>query len=239
MKKAILFYAVFVLSVLNLAALDITTVDGTVYKNVKVTNVLPNTVEFMYTKKDGTYVLRGVKMTRLTKNLQKKFNYSPAAAEKFAKQVAEFQAARNKLSQKYQQENIKLFKQQKKFTKELNHIKALLYAHRIRCWVHIIRQIPPTDCIGKVSMPQSTTKYGHLGSFYIRNLTGPQNIRIGTTIYPTGEVKSFEDGVFPVYDTSLSGLALQIFNEHKNSPDTSLSKTPGKGLVFPVNAEGK
>ncbi len=239
MKKAILFYAVFVLSVLNLAALDITTVDGTVYKNVKVTNVMPSTVEFMYTQKDGTYVLRGVKMTQLTKNLQKKFNYSPAKAEKFVKQVAEFQATRKKLFQKYHQENFKIFKQQKKFDLDLDHIKALLYAHRIKCWVHIIRQIPPSDCIGKISMPQSSTKYGNLGSFYIRNLTGPQNLRVGTVIYPTGEVKSLEDGVFPVYDTDFNGLALQILREQKNPPDTKVSKTPAKGLVFPVNAGGK
>ncbi len=238
MNKAILFCAFLALSAPNLSALNITTTDGTVYENVKVTNVLPNAVGFMYTKKDGTMVVRDVKMTSLTKDLQKKFDYSPNEAKKFEDQIAKFRAEKDKLAQKQHQEELSLFREQKKFAKELNHVKALLYTHRIECWAHIIRPVGK-DCIAKVSARQKTTKYGNLGSMYIRNLTGPQNIRIATTIYPTGKTKSFQDGMFPVYDANFNKYAMQLVKEGQTPPDEDLSTTPGKGMVFPVNAPKK
>ena len=102
MNKTILLFVVLALFSLNLAALDITTTKGIVYKNVEVTNVLPDAVGFIYVKKDGTEVLRDVELSLLTKDLQKKFNYSPPKAKKFKKHVAKFQADRAKLLQKTQ-----------------------------------------------------------------------------------------------------------------------------------------
>ena len=239
MNKTILFYVVLALFILNLSALDITTTDGKVYKNVEVTNVLPDAVGFIYTKKDGiSEVLRDVKMTMLTKDLQKKFNYSPEKAKKFKAKVDKFQAKRNQLLQKHHKKDLALFREHKKISKELDHIKALLHAHRIKCFVHIIRPVGK-DCIGKVSMPRSTTKYGHLGTVYVRNLTGPNLARIGTTIYPTGETKSFQDGMFPVYDANLNKYALQLFNEHKTPASGNPVAKPTKNMMFPANAPTK
>ena len=238
MNKTILSCVVFALSFLNLSALDITTTNGKVYKNVEVTNVLPDAIGFMYTKKDGTPVLRDVKMTLLSKDLQKKFNYSPVKAKEFTKKVAKFQSARDKLIQKHHKEDLKLFRQHQRFAKSLNHIKALLYAHRLNCRVHIIRPIGE-NCIGKVSTDPMTSKYGNLGSFYIRNLTGPQNQLLVATIYPTGETKSFQDGMFPVYDADLTKYALQLAMEHKTPSSGDLSEAPGKTMMFPANAPKK
>jgi len=241
MNKTILFCAVFALSALNLSALDITTTDGKVYKNVEITNILPDAIGFMYTKKDFTYVLRDVKMTLLTKDLQKKFNYSPQKAKKFQAQVNKFQGARARLEQKHHKEDLALFREHKKTSKELDHIKALLYAHRIECWVHILRVVGQ-DCLARVTKPYSSSKFGYLGKMYIRNLAGSQNALIGTTIYPTGETKSLQEGMFPVYDANLTKLALEILKKHENSPRGSGSipaLIPGKDVVFPVNAPKK
>ena len=239
MFKTILFCAVFAFSILNLSALNITTTDGKVYKNVTVTNVMPDAVGFMYTKADGvTMVLRDVKLALLTKDLQKKFNYSPKKAEEFKKQVAAFEHKRSKLLIKHHKEDLKLFREQKKIAKELEGIKALLKAHRIDCWVHVIRAVGKNDCIAEMTSTKSepaASGYGYLGKIYIRNLSGPQNTRLDVRLFPTGETKSFEDGSFPVYDTDLNGYALKILHE-KEMGETPV--TP-QGMEFPANAPKK
>jgi hypothetical protein len=174
---------------------------------------MPNAIGFMYTQDDGTITLRDVKLELLTKNLQNKFNYSVKSAKKFEAQVAKFQAARQKLKAKHHLEDLNLFRKQQAAAKELDHIKAALYTHRIVCWIHIVRTVGNRDCIAKVSMPKSSTKFGHLGTVYIRGLTGAQNERIGTTLYPTGKSESFQDGIFPVYDANLNHYALQILKQ--------------------------
>ena len=120
---------------------------------------------------------------------------------------------------------------------ELNQIKAALRAHQVKCWVHIIRPIGQ-DCIGNVSKPYSSLKYGHLGKLYVRNLTGPQNIRIGTVIYPTGETKSFQDGMFPVYDANLTKYALQILAKREKAAAEN-EPAPKEKMNFPANAPKK
>lgn len=213
MKKLFLSCIVFALTAVGVSALDITLKDGTVYKNAKVTNVMPNAIGFMYTKKDGTLTLRDVKLEQLTENLQKKYNYSPKSAKKFEAQVAKFQAERQKMEAKHHQESLDLLEKQKAVSKELDHIKAALYTHRIVCFVHIVRVVGDRDCIAKVAMPRSSTKFGHLGTVYVRGLIGSQNERIGVTLYPTGQTKSFQDGTFPVYDANLTHYALQILKQ--------------------------
>ena len=213
MKKLFLSCIVFALTAVGVSALDITLKDGTVYKNAKVTNVMPNAIGFMYTKKDGTLTLRDVKLEQLTENLQKKYNYSPKSAKKFEAQVAKFQAERQKMEAKHHQESLDLLEKQKAASKELDHIKAALYTHRIVCFVHIVRVVGDRDCIAKVAMPRSSTKFGHLGTVYVRGLIGSQNERIGVTLYPTGQTKSFQDGTFPVYDANLTHYALQILKQ--------------------------
>jgi hypothetical protein len=236
MNKAILFCAVFALFVLNISALDITTTDGTVYKNAKVTNILPDAIGFMYTKKNGVLAVRDLKINLLTKDLQKKFKYSPIKAANFKAQVDKFQAARAKLAQKHHKEELRLFREQKKTSKELDHIKALLHAHRVKCFVHIVRPIGQ-NCLGKIDMHRSTSKYGRLGIAYIRNLTGPQDELITATIYPTGKTRSFQEGMFPVYDADINKYALQILKEHENSSSGNSPVVPSKGMVFPENAQ--
>ena len=129
------------------------------FKDVKITNVLPNSVGFTYKTKDGTFVVRDIPMTSLTENLQKKFNYSPKKAKEFEEQVAKFQAARQKTPGKTSGGKQYAFQQQKLESDELDKIKALLYAHRIQCYIHIIRPIGE-DCIAKVDAPRTTDKYG-------------------------------------------------------------------------------
>jgi hypothetical protein len=240
MNKTILCCAVFALSTFNLSALDITTKSGKVYKNVEVTNVMPDSVGFMYTKKDGTDVLRDVELSLLTKNLQKKFKYSPKKSNVFKKRVVDFQKKRNKILQKHHQENLKLFHEQLKESKELDHIKALLHAHRIPCWIHITRSVGFNNCIGMMTTTQSASSsggYGRLGSVYVRGINGPQNIRVSAVLYPTGETISFEDGTFPVYETNLERYALKLFKEHKTPPVESA--TTAKKMIFPANAPNK
>jgi len=235
-----MFCLVSILSILNLSALDITTVDGKVYKNVTITNVMPDAVGFMYTKADGvTTVLRDIKLALLTKNLQKKFNYSPKKAEGFEKQANAYERKRNQLLIRHHQEDLKLFREQKKLAHELNDIKDLLRAHVINCWVHVIRGVGNNDCIADMTSTKSATSasgYGYLGKIFIRNLNGPQNTRLEVKLFPTGESRTFEDGTFPVYDTDLNGYALKILHE-KESGETPV--TPDQEMVFPANAPAK
>ena len=238
MNKTILFCLVSALSTINILALDITTRDGKVYKNVTITNVMPDAIGFMYTKKDFTPVLRDVQLSLLTKDLQKKFNYVPKKAIKFKKQVAIFQANRTRLTRKHHEEDLALFNKHMMISKELNHIKATLYVHRLKCWIHIVRVIGQ-DCIAKVSMPYSSDKFGHLGTVYVRNLTGSQNARIATTLYPTGKNKSFQDGIFPVYDANLNKYALSILKEKENQAAGLSPRKTNTNLVFPANAPKK
>ncbi|MDD5728803.1 MAG: hypothetical protein PHV59_09580 [Victivallales bacterium] len=223
MKKFFLPGIVLALTALNAQALNITTQDGKVYKNVTVTNVLPNAVGFMYTDKNGNLAIRDIDLALLTKDLQKKFNYSPQNAQTFTTQAAKFQKERDELLAKHHQEEMKLLQQQQNVSSELDHIKAALYTHRIVCWIHIIRAVDPDSCIAKVAMPRSAAKFGHLGMIYIRNLTGAQNARIGATLYPTGTTKTFQDGVFPVYDADLTSYALELLQqkEQDNSGNQS------------------
>lgn len=242
MIKTILFCVVFALCIINLSALDITTTDGKVYKNVQVTNVLPNAVGFTYTKKDGTMVLRDVKMTSLTKKMQEKFKYSPKKAEIFNKQVIAFQGKRNQILQKHHKEDLALFRKQKKMAKEFDQIRAALYAHRIKCWVHITRSVGFNNCIGEMTTTESASSsggYGRLGKIYVRNLSGSQNARVSAVLYPTGKDVSFEDGTFPVYDTNLNGYAQKIFNERKNSSAKNTPIVPSNNMIFPANAPKK
>ena len=241
MSRIILFCAVSALCALNLSALDITTTDGKVYKDVKVTNVLPNAVGFTYTKKDGTPVLRDVKMSMLTKNLQKKFNYSPKKAEKFEKQVIAFQNKRNEILIKHHKEDLALFRKQREMAKDIDHIKAALYAHRIKCYIHIKRSVSFNDCIGMMTTRESASSsggYGRLGSVYVRGLSGPQNERVSATLYPTGESKSFMDGTYPVYTTDLNKYALELFNEGKDASSIA-TPAPSDKMIFPANAPKK
>lgn len=238
MNKTILFCVVSALTVMNLAALDITTRDGKVYKNVTITNVMPDAIGFMYTKKNFTPVLRDIQLSLLTKDLQKKFNYSPVKAINFKKQVATFQEGRAKLAKKHHLEDLALFRKHKKISRELDHIKAMLHAHRLKCWVHIVRFIGQ-DCIAKIDLPYSSGKFGHWGTVFIRNLTGPQNERIATTIYPTGKTKTLQDGIFPVYDANLTKYALRILKEKENPSSGDSSGTTSSNLVFPANAPKK
>ena len=241
MIRTILFCAVSALFTLNLSALDITTTDGKVYKNVKVTNVMPNAVGFMYTKKDGTPVLRDVKMAMLTKELQKKFKYSPKKAKKFEEQVIEFQKRRNKILIKHQKEDLALFRKHREMAKDIDHIKAALYAHRIKCYIHITRSVGFNDCIGAMTLRQSATSaqgYGHLGNVYVLGLSGPQNERVSAIVYPTGKSKSFMDGTYPVYTTDLNKYALLLFNEGKSAASIN-TPAPSNKMIFPANAPKK
>lgn len=226
MNKASLICAVFALAALNVSALDITTADGTVYQDVDVTNVMPDAIGIAYIKKDGTYVLQDLELSTLTPDLQKKFNYSPENAKKFRAKVVEYQQEREKLAEKHRQEDLALYHEHQKRSRDLDHIKAALYTHRISCWIHIIRTIGE-DCIGKVSSyPDYTTTYGNLGSMYIRNLTGSPNARIAAVLYPTGQSKSFEDGMFPVYDADLNKYALEILQQQEEGQDISNELNP-------------
>ncbi|MDD5598554.1 MAG: hypothetical protein PHV82_11470 [Victivallaceae bacterium] len=230
---------VFVLIAVKVSAMDIKTVDGTVYKDVQVTNVMPDAIGIAYVTKDGTYVLRDLKLSTLTPDLQNKFNYSPEKARKFREKVIEYQNEREKLEEKHRQEDLALYRAHKMRSQELDHIKAALYTHRIACWIHIIRTVGDNDCIGKVSYPESTTKYGNLGSMYIRNLTGSQNARIAAVIYPTGQSKSFEDGMFPVYDADLTKYSLEILKQQEegNDIENMLNPQPATpNMEFPANA---
>ncbi|MFA6717014.1 MAG: hypothetical protein WCS27_16670, partial [Victivallaceae bacterium] len=150
MNKISFLCVVFALAAVNVSAMDIKTADGTVYKDVQVTNVMPDAIGIAYVKKDGTYVLRDLQLSTLTPELQKKFNYSPEKAKKFRTKAVEFQQEREKLQEKHRQEDLALYREHTMRSRELDHIKAALYAHRVACWIHIIRAVGD-DCIGKVS----------------------------------------------------------------------------------------
>ncbi|MCP3966131.1 MAG: hypothetical protein GY750_06860 [Lentisphaerae bacterium] len=226
MKKLIMSLIAFTAFSVSLSALDITTLDGKTYKNAKVTNVLPNSIDIFYIKKDGTQVIRGIKFTNLPEDIRKKYNYNPKKSEAFEKSSQEYVAKLHKVFEEAHKKNLEVYKAQQKFAKRLDRMKALIYAHRIDGMVHIIRAVGTNDCVAYVSIRFPTMRYGRLGKFFIRGLTGPSEMRFAAVIYPTGETISLQDGYFPVYDANINRAALGAIEKLKGTKIPETVPTP-------------
>jgi hypothetical protein len=215
MKRSLfLFCAAFAISNV-IQALDIKTLDGTTYKNVTVTNVLPNSIDIFYTRKDGTPVLRGIKFTNLPEDIRKKYKYSPQRAKVFEKNCQEYQKKRFDKMMALEKRNQALYKKQQKLFDEADEVAALIYARRQNIYIHVVR---PVDggVIGYASSAYNTLTSGNYGKYFVRGISGSNGQKFKVVIYPTGKTISFEDGTFPVYDTSLERVTIAWMDNFKN-----------------------
>ena len=87
MKKLLFVLAAITLFQGLTFAEDITTVDGTTYKDVSIEGTNPSGIDIGYTNVDGNYVLRGLKFTNLPENIQKRFGYKPELSQQFETKV--------------------------------------------------------------------------------------------------------------------------------------------------------
>ena len=84
MKKIILLLSLFSLSVV-LSGADITTLDGTVYKNAEVLNTMPDGILVNYVGGTGFNTVKLLKFNNLPVSIQKKYGYNIKKATKFEK----------------------------------------------------------------------------------------------------------------------------------------------------------
>lgn len=83
MKKMLLTLAAILLSPVLTFAEDITTLDGTTYKNVSIEGTNPSGIDIGYADANNNYVLRGLKFVNLPENIQKRFGYKPEVSQQF------------------------------------------------------------------------------------------------------------------------------------------------------------
>jgi len=92
MKKRIFFLlaAAFVVSATSSSGEDITTRDGTVYKNIYIEGVNPSGIDIGYIDARGVFVLKGLNFANLPENIQKQYGYVPANATQFNSKVNQY-----------------------------------------------------------------------------------------------------------------------------------------------------
>ncbi|MDR0933063.1 MAG: hypothetical protein LBM70_08615, partial [Victivallales bacterium] len=63
--------------------INITTLDGKVYKDATIERITPSGIDIGYVRDDGSYAMIGLPLANLSSDLQKAFNYDPQKAKAF------------------------------------------------------------------------------------------------------------------------------------------------------------
>ena len=229
MKRIIALFSVLMLSLSAAAIADavmnIKTLDGQIFKNATVTNILPNGIDIAYTKADGTYVIRGLSFANLPEDIRKKFNYNQQNAVDFEKQAEEFRKKLYDNILSAEKQNSELAKQQNAFAKDLDAAKAFLYSRRQNVFLNVTRGAQG-GIIAAATLYRSNQDSGNLGTYFVNGITGDNGDWIEAAVYPTGRTITFEDGTYPVYDSSLERAALQLVQQYQaaNTNNTGSSQ---------------
>jgi hypothetical protein len=203
-KTAILIFAT--IFSLNLVAMDITTTDGKTYKNVKVLDTTPITIDISYKTKQGE-VIRGIELTKLPKKLQEKYKYSAKKAAAFTKTIKLYDKKKLAEAHKLAIANTKLQKAVKKETAKIDHIKAMIYAQRMANVQLKVIRVTPNGVVAycKAEQPDDHSLLsGNYGKVFVLGKDISSGAQWWGNLYPINKTVSLEDGVFPVYAKSLT-----------------------------------
>jgi hypothetical protein len=213
--KAVILILTVIFS-LSLTAMDITTTDGKIYKNVKVLDSSPISIDISYKSKKGQ-VIQGIKLAKLPKDLQKKYNYSAKKAAEFTKKIKLYE--KKKLAEAHKQAiaNAQFQKTVNKDVAKIDHIKAMIYAQRMQDVQLKVIRVAQTGVVAfcKAEQPSAHSLLtGNYGKVFILGKDISSGAQWWGNIYPINTTISLEDGVFPVYATSLT-KATNIVLEQK------------------------
>lgn len=214
-KSAILIFATFVS--LNLAAMNITTTDNKTYKNVTVLDTTPISLGISYKTAKGA-VVKDIMLAKLPKALQKKYHYTPKKAAAFKQTVKLYKKKQLAEAYKLALKNAKLQKNIDKVTARINHIKAMLYAHRMTNIQLIVISVEQGGVVATCSPAtpgDHSLTTGNFGKFFIVGTDLTSGSQWWGNLYPVNQTKSLETGLFPVYTTSLTKATEIVLSNQK------------------------
>lgn len=190
----------------TISARDITTLDGTTYKNVQISSVTPAGFDISYTPQGGGLAIREIFFKDLPENIRKEFSYNSQKAESFTKRVDKITRMRNEeIEKEYQQTLAQEAKQEARHDK----YEAIAYAGKINVILNGI-QSSSQGLIAWAKTPDATVTTGTIGKVFIIGLdTVPNGGSWTGYIYPT---KTKANG-FPCYTVTLE-QAIIIMEEN-------------------------
>ncbi|MDD3117965.1 MAG: hypothetical protein PHQ27_02180 [Victivallales bacterium] len=192
------------------SALDLTTNDGKVYKNVSISSVTPVGFDICYTPKGGGLAIREILFTDLSPAWQKKYHYNPKEAAAFTSKVEKLQKMRREDLEK--QYKVWLAREE-----EEDNIEAAIYAKRLNVQLTSIRATP-FGCVAYADAPIDSLTAGHYGKVLIMGLELDNGDSWAGNIYPAGYSVTVSEGNLPVYTPSLDQAVILSRSRHNTQP---------------------
>ncbi len=193
MKKII--WGGFLIAACSACALDLTTNDGTTYKNVSISSVTPVGFDICYTPEKGGLSIREVLFTDLPEKWRKEYHYSPEAAAEFTKKVDDLKKLKaEEMKKRYQQWVAN--------QEEEDNLHAAIYAGRLNIILKSLRATP-FGCVAWADSAFSTQTTGHYGKVIVLGVFVDNGGEWAGNIYPAGYSVQVSEGFLPVYTTSL------------------------------------
>lgn len=224
--KMILFLGVVLASAVGFA-LDITTLDGKTYKNVIVISANPVALNIGYQTKDKVDVIKGIPFTNLPEDIRKKYGYTKEKADKFISKTKAYEKKEITEARKFAVENAKMQKEINQDALIYDNLRAMLYSKRLaNIKLSIVRQVK-NGSVARCTTELPSVTTGHLGKVYVIGLQGGQGASWWGSIYPTGNKVTFEDGIYPVYTTTIDTAISIILKDIK---EKDLSKAVKKDV---------
>ncbi len=177
------------------SALDLTTNDGTVYKNVSISSVTPIGFDVCYTPNGGGLAIKEILFSNLSEEWRKKYNYDPKAAEEFNKKVEQFRKTKA-------EEMRKQYKDWVARQEEEDHLQSAIYAGRLNVQLKVLRATS-FGCVAYADSMFDTLTSGHFGKVAIMGMRMDNGNAWAGNIYPAGYSLTVSEGTLPVYTTSL------------------------------------
>ena len=181
MKKSILTLVICIGLVSVLPARDIKTKDGTVYKNVSISDVTPIGIDITYMK-NGTGFIRMLHFTELSPEIQKEFNYSPRKAEIYLNNLRKSaERARKKYAERLKKGEVK--------TEKEDALISQIDAGAVNVVLKVVSQEPDGIIAWADLVNDTVDSSGHLGKVFVYGVMGLEGSEEARVIYPTGTYK--------------------------------------------------
>ena len=195
--------------------MDITTNDGTIYKDVQVLESTPITLDITYKTKKGV-IVKSIKFTQLSKELQQKYKYSAKTAAAFTQKIKLYKKKQLAEAYKLALANDKLQKDINGKTAKIKELKAMIYAKRIKnVQLNVIR-VATNGVVAycKAARPDAHSLLtGNDGKVFILNHNISSGDQWWGNLYPVNQTVSLNDGIFPVYTISLDKAVAVVLKQ--------------------------
>jgi hypothetical protein len=226
-----MFVAVFGATV---SARDITTLDGTTYKNVRISSVTPVGFDISYKPEGGGIAIKELFFKNLPENIRKEFHYNAENATKFAEKVSRIRIKREQAALNACQKKLA---EQKATQNKRDHIMSVVYSHKKKVTVKVTENTG-NGIIGWASLRFASVTTGQLGKVFVMGLGVPQGGEWAGTIYPVGtQLEGYH-----AFETSLDS-AVQWISEHPESsepeskPDKSIPEKGKRNKYLPKRVD--